>query len=193
MNQPKGTMSMYCLQECINLLSDWTGLKAVPALLPLCVDDDAVLLEVPSFSQTDDYSCGAIAAWSIVETFRPRANFWKFYQLVRPEPDVGVGPKRVLAALRKFGVGTRVRRGMKWKDIRENIDEGYPMLIGTGREDPDSQGDHWSTFYGYGTHPRRVLIGNQPGLLRNQVCIDWPEFRDEWWNPRGTAIVCSGK
>src|SRR6266436_5702016 len=93
--QLKGTMS--CLQSCLNAASDWTGLKAIPALQPLCTDKDAVLLDVPSYSQTDDYSCGAIAAWSIVETFRPRANFEKFYDLVQPEPGagVGVGPRRV--------------------------------------------------------------------------------------------------
>ena len=79
---------MYCLRNIINAASDFTGLKAVPSLLPLCADQDAVLLDVPSYSQTDDYSCGAIAAWSIVETFRPMANFWEFYQLVRPEPEV---------------------------------------------------------------------------------------------------------
>jgi hypothetical protein len=154
--------------NCLNWLSDWTGLKAVPALLPLCPDEDAVLLDVPSFSQTDDYSCGAIAAWAVVETFRPKANFWKFYQLVRPEPEVGVGPRRVLTALKKFRIGTRVRRGMKWKEIHQTVDEGFPMLIGTGF-DEDVEGAHWSTVYGYGTHPGRVFIGNQPGLLRNQV------------------------
>ena len=72
-----------------------------------------------------------------METFRPRANFERFYDLVQPEPEVGDGPKRVLAALKKFGIGTRVSRG--WKDIRATIDEGFPMLIGTGKEAPDSQ------------------------------------------------------
>ena len=72
------------------------------------------------------------------------------------------------------------------------LNEGYSMLIGTGFNE-DGEGAHWSTLYGYGTNPRRVFLGNQPGLLRNQVCIDWPEFLDEWWNPRGTAIVCWGK
>ena len=56
---------MYSLQNSINAASDCTGFKAMPSLLPLCADTDAVLLDVPSYSQTDDYSCGAIAAWSI--------------------------------------------------------------------------------------------------------------------------------
>jgi hypothetical protein len=188
--QPKETM--ICLRNCLNSLSNWTGLKAVPALLPLCPDEDAVLLDVPSFSQTDDYSCGAIAAWSIVETFRPKADFWKFYCVVRPEPDVGVGPKRVLAALKKFRIRTRVRSAMTWRDIRQTVDEGYPMLIGTGFGE-DGEASHWSTLYGYVTRPRRVFLGNQVGLVRNQVCIGWGEFVDAWWNPRGQAVVCRGK
>jgi hypothetical protein len=60
------------LQTLINAASQCTGLKAIPSLLPVCADEDAVLLEVPSYNQTDDFSSGAIAAWSIVETFRPR-------------------------------------------------------------------------------------------------------------------------
>jgi hypothetical protein len=182
-----------CVQNCLDAFSSWTGLKAIPALLPLSPDEDAVLLDVPSFSQVDTFSCGAIAGWSIVETFRPRANFWRFYQAVRPEPGVGVGPRRVLAALKKFRIGTHLRYKMDWKDIRATIDKGFPMLIGTGKEDPDAQGDHWSTLVGYANHPRRVFLGNQPGLLRNQVCVEWAEFRNEWWNPRGAAIVCWGK
>ena len=182
-----------CVQNSLDAFSSWTGLKAIPARLPLCPGEDAVLLDVPSFSQVDTFSCGAIAAWSIVETFRPRANFWRFYQAVRPEPDDGVGLRRVLAALKKFGIGTRVRRRMGWKEIRAAIGDGHPMLIGTGKEDPDSQGDHWSTLVGYATHPRRVFLGNQPGLLRNRVCVDWAEFREEWWNPPAVAIICWGK
>src|SRR5258708_35696025 len=103
---------------------------------------------VPSYSQTDDCSCGAIAAWSIVETLRPKANFEKFYDLVQPEPGVGVGPRPVLAALKKFGIGTHVRSNMKWEDIRATIDQGFPMLVGTGKEDPDGEGDHWPVLPG---------------------------------------------
>lgn len=81
---------------------------------------------------------------------------------------------------------------MKWNDIRQTIDQGYPMLIGTGG-DENGEADHWSTLYGYGTNPRRVFLGNQTLLFRNQVCVDWTEFVHEWWNPRGKAIVCWGK
>lgn len=181
------------LQTLINAASDCTGLKAIPSLLPLCADKDAVLLDVPSYSQCDDFSCGAIAAWSVVETFRPRANFAKFYDLVRPEPGVGVGPRRVRAALKKFRIGTRLQTRMDWKDITKNIDAGFPMLVGTGHEfdDDGMQGDHWSVLLGYLARPRQIYLGNQPGILRNQVVLDWADFLKEW-NPKGKAIACWG-
>jgi hypothetical protein len=47
-------------------------------------------------------------------------------------------------------------------------------------------------LYGYGTHPRRVYLGNQPGIIYNQVSMLWREFVDEEWNPSGKAIVCWG-
>lgn len=51
---------------------------------------------------------------------------------------------------------------MDCNDIRATIDEGFPMLIGTAKEDPCVQGDHWSALYGYGTYCRRVFLGNHP-------------------------------
>jgi hypothetical protein len=181
------------LQTIINTASECTGLKAIPSLLPLCADKDAVLLDVPSYSQTDDFSCGAIAAWSIVETFRPRASFRKFYDLVQPTPGEGVGPRRVLAALKRFRIGTRVRSKMGWKDIMQTIDDGFPMLVGTGHEmdDEGCLGDHWSLLFGYLARPKQVYLGNQPGLLRNHVVLKWRDFLKEW-NPVGKAIVCWG-
>ena len=107
------------------------------------------MLDVPSDSQTDGYSCGAIAAWSIVETFRPRANFWNFYQEVSPDPGEGVGPTRVVAVLRKLKIGVGVRMKFGWKDIQRSIDVGYPMLVDTGFEFPELEGGHWSVLYGY--------------------------------------------
>lgn len=174
----------------LNIISDWIGVKAIPALSTIPVTEDTVLLDVPSYSQTDGYSCGAIAAWSIVETFNPRADFWKLYNAVSPDEDEGVGPGPVMAALRKFKIKAGTRTGMGWKAIKATIDQGFPMLVGTGKESEEMDGDHWSLLYGYGVNPNRVFLGNQPGILRNQVEVEWAEFRDEWWSPRGQAIVC---
>jgi hypothetical protein len=79
---------------------------------------------------------------------------------------------------------------MTWRDIRQTVDQGYPMLIGTGFSE-DGGAAHWSTLYGYGIHPRRVFLGNQPGLVHNQVCVDWTEFVDAWWNPCGKRLFAA--
>ena len=148
------------------------------------------MLDIPCYSQTDTYSCGAIAAWSVVETFKPRANFWKFYQAVQPDPETGSTDRQVLSALRKFKIGYRVRRNLGWPDLVKAIDDGFPMLIGTGKE--NSTGDHWSLLYGYGTRHRKVYLANQIGVLRNQIRVEWGEVLATWWNPVGMAIVCWG-
>ena len=194
-DQLKGSCSltpMDCVQACIDRLSDLTGIKAIPSLLDVGIHDDDAVLDVPAYSQTDGYSCGATAGWAIVKTFRPRANFDRFYNLVRPEPGVGVGPRRVISALRKFGIGTRTCRALGWKDIKKCIDDGFPMLVGTGKEGPSVEGDHWSILYGYRPKPRSVFIGNDPGLFRSQLVVPWNEFSRSCWNPKGMAIVCWG-
>jgi hypothetical protein len=99
-----------CLQQTIDRVTDYVGLKAIPSLLTLPEEKNAVLLDVPSYSQCDSYSCGATAAWSIVEIFHPRANFWKLYKAVSPDEDEGVGTRRVLQALHKFNVDRHWKR-----------------------------------------------------------------------------------
>lgn len=50
-----------CLQTAIDALSDWRGLKAIPSLCSLKLESDVVVLDVPGYSQTDSFSCGAVA------------------------------------------------------------------------------------------------------------------------------------
>jgi len=176
--------------QIVDTITEWLGVKAMPSILHPPYEGDVVILDVPSYSQTDEYSCGAIAAWSIVETFYPKVDFWKFYTTVNPDPDEGIGPRGIVSALRKFKIGTHARRRLKWEDIKEIIDDGCPMLVGTGREIFEF-GDHWNVLYGYGKRPDRVFLGNVPGLLRNQEVMSFKKFSREW-NPCGEAIVCWG-
>jgi hypothetical protein len=167
--------------------------KIKPAFLELAVPEDGVMLEVPAYGQLDTYSCGATAGYALVRTFHKRANFKRFYRAVSPDPEEGIGPLYLRRALRKFRVGTRERRNMKWPDIRECIDQGFLLLIGTGKENPDWQGDHWSVLYGYGRRPKRVYLTNQPGVLWHQEEVPWGQFVRSVWNPAGKALVCWGE
>src|SRR5262245_10977092 len=98
------------VEDMITDAMECIGVKAIPSIMDLDYDENTVILDVPSYSQTDCYSCGAIAAWSIVKTFRPKSSFRKFYDAVNPDPDEGVGPRRIVSALRKFKIGTHFRR-----------------------------------------------------------------------------------
>ena len=182
------------LMNCLDQLSDWTGVKAIPETWCSAEgDENSILLDVPSYCQTDSYSCGATAAYAVLKTFKPRADFARFYADVRPLPKDGCGPRRVTAALEKFGVGVACKKNLTWKDICKNIDSGFPMLIGTGKEDPKLQGDHWSVLYGYAVKPDRVFLSNQVSLLNQRIELRRSNFEKAWWNPVGKALVCWGK
>ena len=147
-------------------------------------------LAVPFYCQMDWYSCGAIAAWAVVETFHPKANFNRFYRDCDPDPTEGTSETKIVRALRKHGVGVGIRRDLDFDSIAEVIENGFPIIAGVGHEFSD--GDHWVVIYGYSRRPKRVFLSNivRPGCSHEEY--SWREFRSEW-SPRGHGLICWGK
>ena len=167
-----------------------TRLRKIPDPFDDYAEDGETKLAVPFYCQTDWYSCGAIAGWSVVETFHPKADFARFYRDCNPSPTEGMGETRLIRALRKHGVGVGIRRDFDFDSIAEAIESGYPIIAGVGHEFSD--GDHWIIIYGVGYHPKRVFLANivRPGCSREE--FTWREFRSEW-SSRGHGLMCWGK
>ena len=166
-------------------------LRMIPDLRDDYVNDESeTKLAVPFFCQTDWYSCGAVAGWSAVKYFHPKANFRAFYQEVNPLPLIGTSEGKLVRALRRHGVGVSIRRKLSFIDVCSAIENGRPVIVGVGHEYED--GDHWIVVYGIGQSPRRVYVCNwvRPGRSREE--LTWKEFR-ALWNPFGHGLVCRGK
>ncbi len=150
-------------------------------------------LLLPSFCQTDWYSCGPVAAWSVVETFHPDADFADFYNDCRPMPTEGTSENKLVRALRKHGVGVSIRHDLDFDAIASSIEAGYPIITGTGHDYPD--GDHWVVIYGVARKPKRLFVSN---IVRfsspwnSRADFTWGEWKSEW-NPRGYGLICWGK
>ncbi len=151
-------------------------------------------LLMPSYCQTDWYSCGPVAAWSVLETFRPDADFAAFYHDCKPLSTEGTTENKLVRALRKHGVGVSVKRDLNFVKIAEAIDAGYPIITGVGC-DENGDGDHWVVIYGVSRKPKRVFVSNIVRMhnpLNSRAEFTWSEWSKDW-NPKGDGIVCRGK
>lgn len=151
-------------------------------------------LLMKSYCQTDWYSCGPVAAWSVIETFHPDAEFAAFYRDCRPLPTEGTTENKLVTSLRKHGVGVSVRRDLNFAKIADSIETGYPIITGIGC-DENGEGDHWVVIYGVSRKPKRVFVSNIVRMLNplnSRAEYTWREWCDEW-NPKGDGLVCWGK
>ena len=169
------------------------GIQKIPDLLPEGAGKNEVKLSLHSYCQTDTYSCGAIAGWSVLEFLKPKADFKKFYRDCAPDREYGTPNTRLRAALRKHGVSVGDRSNLNFASIHQCLRDGKPILIAIAEGALfDEDAAHWVVIYGVGTKPNRVFISGKtrPGFSRQQMT--WREFKSIWY-PRGYGLVCSAK
>lgn len=173
---------------------DWfsklTGIHAIRSNLPMAADENEVTLDIAGYRQTDTYSCGAAAGFSIARTFHPEVTYEDFFTALRPHPVHGVSPHRLKKILKKFGVGTSMREYMTFEQIAKAIDDGFPIIVGRLTEHGQ---EHWSVIYGYGVLPQRVFLIGRSGNPLLPPIMTWTEFESSFRAVRGPAIKCWGE
>jgi hypothetical protein len=116
--------------------------------LPHPSAEEGESLAIPSYSQADSYSCGAIAGWMVLEALQPDAKFKDFYRLCSPTPENGLNDRELVKALRASGVGISTKKnGMTFADIKKTIGDGFPII--TVVDCPGTENAHWVVIYGY--------------------------------------------
>ena len=169
------------------------GIQKIPDLLPNTTGKNEIKLSLPSYCQTDTYSCGALAGWSVLKFLKSNANFKVFYEACAPDREYGTSNARLMAALRKHGVSVGDRKNLGFKTIHRCIRSGKPIpaAIAEGAIFDDDAA-HWIVIYGVGTKPNRIFISGKtrPGFSRQQ--LTWHEFKSIWY-PQGHGLVCSVK
>lgn len=176
--------------KLLDYLSGLTGVHVMESNLPSARNDNEVTLDVRGFRQTDTYSCGASAGFSVVSTFHPEVDFDDFYEVLRPKPGAGVNAQNLCRALRRFKVGFKTREYMSFEQIAKSIDDGFPIIVGRLTEHGE---DHWSVVYGYGREPKSVFLICRSGNPLLPAKMDWDSFRSSFRAVRGPAIQCWGR
>ena len=105
------------------------GIQTIPDLMPENEGRNEIKLALHSYCQTDTYSCGAIAGWSVLEFLRPEADFKAFYAECAPDREYGTPNTRLKSALRKHGVSVGDQRDLNFTSIQRCLQEGKPILV----------------------------------------------------------------
>jgi hypothetical protein len=178
------------LQPVIDWLSQRTGIRALPEPLPYSSNADEVTLDVPGYCQVDSFSCGAVAGYMILKTFKPKTDFDAFYRRVDPCPENGCGTIKLVKALRSSGIGAQIHARLTVANIRKSIDDGFPII--TTIHNPTAESAHWVVIYGYGKRPARVFLATNGIPFFNRKVVSVETFRSIW-KPKGNGLICWGK
>ena len=150
-------------------------------------EDGVVTLDVPGYRQVQTYTCGYVAGMMVLHYFRPRASADRFWNKCRPDPEDGMGQRKLVRALRSSGVKVGERRHFGFDELHRAIAAGKPVI--TTVTLPTT--DHWVVIYGVGVSPRRVFIAGNgfPYLNRNKV-MTWAQFARHRGGVDG-GLICS--
>ncbi len=177
-----------------DLISKITGVICVPdRLAHPC---GAVTLDFTGYSQVDDFSCGAVAGWAVVEAFDARRSFRRFYKNCAATPARGTSTPRLAQALSESGVGIKhLRHRISFARLCRAIDDGFPVICCVDHDKRDDT-SHWLVVYGYQTRPARVFAAGNgwmhlfgASLFGEHIL---PRRLFERMRITG-ALICSGK
>ena len=176
--------------DLFNRFAEWTGIVIVSDRLPGPDGDDATVLDVPGYVQTQTYTCGFVAGLMVLHAFKPNSSIDLFYRRVAPHEDRGASTEKIATALRKSNIGVGKRESLTFDAIADAIEAGYPIVTTVSTGDPEV--NHWVVIYGVGRKPKRIFLAANGLPFLSHKKYPWRTFKDKWC-PSGFGLVCWGK
>jgi hypothetical protein len=147
---------------------------------------DQQLLDLPAYRQLDDHSCGFIAALTIAQYFDPDIRPEDVLAAVRPSIDSGCDQRRLVRALRRFGVTAEYREDLDRQALFGLAGQGVPVAVTVWLAEYGC--DHWAVVRGIDWQQGRVYLVNDEHSSPEKG-LPWREF-EAVWCPRGGGLVC---
>jgi hypothetical protein len=170
-----------------DMLCEKLGIHFIAEHLTRARNKDDIVIDVPGYRQTKSYTCGFVSGLMVVRTFFPNASHKKFHDICEMHPEWGMSTRKVANALRKSGIGVRVRPGLTFHEIAEFIERGEPMMTAVKRH-KDIQ--HWVVIYGVNRKRKELFIaGEKFWFSPAETVYKWNEIKKQI--PKGTDfLVC---
>jgi hypothetical protein len=161
-------------------------------LLPHPKSDCGESLLVRGYKQLDSYGCGSIAGFIVLQSIYPNVRWEDFYAHCAPHPVHGLGDKRLLTALRGFGLTVSTNRGApSFSKIKRSIAEGCPILATHDcPEDPASDSDpaHWVAIYGWSEGEEKMVYIANPVYENPMPYLKFRELAKDY-----KSYICWGR
>lgn len=174
----------YVLERVSNRFWDLTTIECVRVPLQRPSGPNEIILNVQNFRQTKGHTCGVVAGWIVVKYFHPKSDFSKLFYAMNPSPVWGIPTKKMIAALRKHKIAVSYRKRARFQDIKDAIDQGFPVITCVDR--PTENEAHWLVLRGYGTKPACVFVAGDY-IFSSQKRM-WSSFK-RIWNER-EILIC---
>ncbi len=135
----------------------------------------------PGYTQDDDYSCGAVSVYTVLQLRRhnadarplPMREYRDVYRRVKPDPDEGAGWAQLRRALPSPRYG-KFRRA----SVRKALAEGYAVIAGIAwptEDDADLQ--HFVTITACDSGCRMLVLNLAGNPGKSWAWRTWDELR----------------
>lgn len=139
------------------------------------------------YEQQDHYSCGFIAALTIVSYFKPGVYPKDVLSAVQCVDVEGTSRKKIITALDHFGIWAEYRDDMTISDLLSLIHFGLPVAVTVW---PDGwKMDHWTVVEGF-DRKHNVHLINHYKMSPRDFWHEWVEPWGEEWKT-GAGLICS--
>ena len=96
----------------------------------------ALMLMERSKIQSTDYSCGAVALQTVIHHFTGEyISELMLIDRLLSNPTIGTMPGEIVRVAHEFGLKAELRQNMTLDDIRENVNDGKPVIVVVKLED----------------------------------------------------------
>lgn len=112
-------------------------------------DADAVFNSVKQQFQLNGYSCGVIAAWSVIKALRPKSSvqFASVYKKCKPDPKSGLPDEALIRTLRHYKLKVETAPDFTLKLIHDAFRNNKVVIACIKRRKESAC--HWVTICGY--------------------------------------------
>lgn len=162
-------------------------LEYVREFLTRSRNPDDICIEIPGYRQTKSYTCGYVSGLMVLHAFDKKACGETFYEHCDAHHEWGMSTKKVATALRKSGIGVRIRQGLHFDEIADFISEGQPIITSIRRH---KEIQHWVVIYGVNRKTKEVFIaGEKFWFSPAGTVFEWKKIRRQIPN-RNDFLVC---
>jgi ABC-type bacteriocin/lantibiotic exporter with double-glycine peptidase domain len=136
-----------------------------------------ILPNFPRGIKLDYQSCGVHCVLSILRFYKKRVSFNRLERLLRTD-EYGTAVSDINRVIKRFGLESRTIRKPSLRNLKNAIDEGYPVLISTWND------LHYEVVFGYSDS--HIFVSNpsidvtSDGVGRLSCAVPTREFRRAW-------------